>query len=120
MTEGFRTPRSRRAAYTFVWVLTILFILGVVDVGVSTYRTTRSIKEQQAATERIAHAILDCTTPGGECYSDGQKRTAQAVIDIAKVSAYANACADAPGEQTDAEVLACVMNRLANDPDRAD
>jgi hypothetical protein len=28
--------------------------------------------------------ILDCTTPDGQCYKDGSKRTAQAVLQISK------------------------------------
>jgi hypothetical protein len=64
------------------------------------------------ARERIA----DCTTPGGECYEEGQKNTGSAVTDIVDLARLASiaaaACADQPGQQTFHDVRVCTEEIL--------
>ncbi len=64
-------------------------------------------------------AIEDCTTPGGRCYEDGRRRTAQAIDDIVKVSIYMAECARLyPGEsgpEYDKKLESCVFGRLDRD-----
>jgi hypothetical protein len=60
---------------------------------------------------RARAELLDCTTPGGECYEKSQEQTGGAVADIVKFSRDASVaaahCADAPGQQTLAEIRKC-------------
>lgn len=39
------------------------------------YQVLQSIKD-------VNHRLIDCTEPGGECYRQGQSRTAKAVVGI--------------------------------------
>jgi hypothetical protein len=70
--------------------------------------------------------IADCTTPGGECYQEGQKRTGEAIQilyeqGIARekitrtVVRLAAACADKPGSQTAQEILLCIEERMPDE-----
>lgn len=64
-------------------------------------------------------ALLDCTTPGGQCYQEGQKRTAEAIrqlveaneageVTTREIVILAADCADNPGVDTADEIEACV------------
>jgi hypothetical protein len=60
--------------------------------------------------------MLSCTVPGGPCYEDGRKRTAQAVGDIYKVSIYMAECSrlrpGVSGPEFDAFLEGCVNDKL--------
>jgi hypothetical protein len=76
----------------------------------------------------VRDTLLDCTQPGGECYSEGQQRTAkfiQQLIDAnnlgdvatQRIVVIASACADLPGVGSVDEIQKCVNDRL--DADKA-
>lgn len=76
------------------------------------------IKQQSIQNGQTAHAIEDCTQPGGDCYQRSQRQTAGAVADINRVVILAAACASGlpPGMSVDnrqARISSCVINRLA-------
>lgn len=60
--------------------------------------------------------IADCTTAGGQCYEDGQRRTAVIVGDITRASVYVIECTRLrPGESGpayDAFLEQCVAEKL--------
>lgn len=67
--------------------------------------------------------LVDCTTEGGECYEEGQKRTAEFLEQVfqqgidreqitRKIVIIASACADRPEVNTIQEVERCVERRL--------
>jgi hypothetical protein len=60
--------------------------------------------------------VADCTTAGGACYREGQRRTGAAVGDITRASVYVAECARIrPGESGpvyDAYLEQCVAEKL--------
>lgn len=67
--------------------------------------------------------IADCTTPGGVCFEEAQKRTAEAVRvlveqgrqreqDTQLIVRLAAACADQPGSQSAEQIRVCIEERL--------
>lgn len=60
----------------------------------------------------LTNLIAGCVTPGKPCYDDGQKRTAGAVGSINEITAIAVACGDQAGEQTVAQIRACVAEQV--------
>lgn len=73
------------------------------------------IRLNQVDGRTVLDRVKSCTTPGRDCYERGQRQTGRAVADINRVAVYAAACADRPGDQSAAEIQACVMKRLAKD-----
>lgn len=72
------------------------------------------------------HALLDCTTPDGRCYGEGQERTGQVVQSILnanklnevatrRVVVVAASCASEPTNNTVNEIQACVDLHLKQD-----
>jgi hypothetical protein len=86
----------------------------VVGIEAQQDNNTSTINAAKETLERV----IDCTEPGGECYGDGQKRTAEAVADIGQVSVYASACAVDPAlleqslEQRADSIEKCVTRLL--------
>lgn len=127
------TNESRRALVgAIAWGgLAVIGVL-LVFIIVQTFGLTSQVRETQKgnrstletaqiAAEEAAKAtdrIEDCTTPGRPCYIQGQKRTADYLSDLNLVIAYAAACADQQGVQTEAEVYACVIQKLAQADER--
>lgn len=66
--------------------------------------------QQRAALQDQADLIIDCTTPGGECYQRGQEQTARVVAGLNVVSQYSVIC----GERTNGEqnILDCVNQEV--------
>lgn len=56
--------------------------------------------------------LVDCTSPGGECYERGQERTGEAVGNINRIVVLAAACADRPGAHTVLEIERCIKGHL--------
>lgn len=67
--------------------------------------------------------LIDCTTPGGECFKEGQERTAAAIqqliddnllqeVATRRVVVLAAQCANQPGVQTVDQIEACVERGL--------
>lgn len=90
-------------AWRFVWVavMTLIATLIVYDIIIG----------NQARAE-----LLDCTTPGGECYEQGQKTTGDAVtniVDISRLASIAAAyCTDQSGSQSLKEIQTCTEQVL--------
>jgi len=66
--------------------------------------------EQREALIEQANLIIDCTSPGGECYRRGQENTAEAVANLNIVSQYSVIC----GQREDGEqaILNCVNQEV--------
>jgi hypothetical protein len=110
--------RGREIGWAIVYLLLTALVIGVIGVVVQTFSLLSTVRETQKVSKSSVETIRDCTEPEGQCYQESQKRTAKVVADIGKVSAYAAACADRPGTQTEDDVLACVLRRLAKDEQR--
>jgi len=60
----------------------------------------------------LTNLIAGCVTPGQPCYENSRKQTAGAVGSINEITAITVACGDLPGEQTVAQIRACVTQQL--------
>lgn len=76
--------------------------------------TTNAVTSQ--ANNETLDIIKDCTTPGRKCYDRGQKRTADVVFNLNRVTIYAAACATKEKNQGNiAKIQACVLHRIEQD-----
>ena len=108
--HGRRVARTTLIIRSFIVISTgilgaiLFFVVTTADTTKNTAQDTKEIvssieKQQDSNTTTIDTAqktldlIQDCTQPGGECYDEGQRRTAAAVGDIGRLSVYASACA---------------------------
>lgn len=119
MNTGPKTRAARPVVGALVGVLCAALVVGLAVVLVQVYSLTSAIREQQKVSVQTNERIVSCTDPEGDCYRESQERTKAVVADIGKVSAYAAACADQPGVQGSADVLACVLDRLKRDTETA-
>lgn len=71
---------------------------------------TEEAADQRASLQDQADRIIDCTDPGGKCFAEGQRRTAESIASINIVSQFAVIC----GEQEDGEaaILECVNSSV--------
>lgn len=76
--------------------------------------TTQKLLEQGAAQREAlidqAALIVDCTSPGGECYQRGQENTADAVANLNIVSQYSVICGQR--ETGEKAILNCVNEEV--------
>lgn len=115
----------RRAAKTGLIVAAFCAVLLVAMLAVVLY-TNRTAKaaEDAARDSRDASArIADCTTAGGKCYAESQKRTGVAIQQLIRGQLYIIECSrelpiaeNPPGPAFDARFEKCVADRLADPP----
>ena len=82
------------------------------DDAAKTQESIDRLKEIAAQGTEQRELILDCTTPEGKCFKEGQQRTADVVANLNIVTQYSVIC----GEREDGEeaILECV-NREVKD-----
>lgn len=116
MTLSFTTQVSRAVAWAVVGLLVGVLIVGAIVLAVQTQNAAEQARHTTRNTNKVAHAVLDCTTPGGKCFKRSKRATARAVGDINRVIVLAATCADMPGDQTQRQIERCVLHRLASKP----
>ena len=121
----FSTPRRKHLGWALLWMCSAAFVLGVVVMISLTLQLATEVRDTQLEgtplgkkLQSSADRILDCTSPDGQCYKDGQERTAKAVGDINRVIVLAAACSvgldkDLTVDQRQVEIQQCVLDRLA-------
>lgn len=101
--------REARLNATMIGILSV-FVLCVL---VMAWQNNR-IAQQTAETNK---QITSCTVPGGKCYEDGRKRTADAVANIYKGSIYMAECSrqqpGISGPEFDKFLETCVAGKIA-------
>lgn len=94
--------------------LLVLFVAMLAAIGLQGSRVINEV-------ERTNAIMADCTTPGGQCYTESQVRTGRAIADIVRVSVYMSQCSrlypDESGPEFDRKLEACVVERLRSDSD---
>lgn len=60
--------------------------------------------------------IEDCTTTGGKCNEESQKRVGGAISQLVGAQVVIEACGRVPDNDTVAEIEACVAQRMAKPP----
>jgi hypothetical protein len=100
----------------------VLVIMMACAVGSSLYLTTVSINRVEQLTQdnkklnkitlQNSSILIDCTTPGGKCFEQNQRRTGQVVVNLNEVTKIATICADRPGSISLEEMEACIKTEL--------
>lgn len=106
--------RRRATAVSFVLMcvlgLLMLFVLFVANQNNAIADQTRQTNARMA----------DCTTPGGTCYTEGAKRTGEAIGSILRAQIALGECTRLyPGEAGpafDEKLRECVYDRITHDP----
>lgn len=121
----FSTPRRRHIGWALLFTVSAAVILGVVTLVVVGVQTLVAVRQTQLEgtplgqqLKQSSNRILDCTEPEGDCYKDGQRRTAKAVGDINRVIVLAAACSvgldqNLTVDERQTEIQSCVIDRLA-------
>lgn len=109
-----QTTRSVRFVLSIFCLLLLAVVLLQVLAGRSDDARTQDLLEQgvqqRAALQDQADLIIDCTSPGGECYQRGQEQTAKVVAGLNIVSQYSVICGEREnGEQN---ILNCVNQEV--------
>lgn len=114
---------TSRAKYYLDILVRILVFLVAVAVGTSLYlilamgiqiqkigEQNRTLSEQNVY---IGQRLIDCTTPGHECYEDVNKNTGKAVATINQITEAAVVCSkDLPTPVTIPMMDACIKKAL--------
>lgn len=118
----------RNLAWAVATVTAALLVVVVVTAALVSAAKSSAVRETQVSntrtldnTERVLALVQSCTTPGEECYEDGQRRTAQAVGDINRVIVLAAACSvgldpQLPVAERQTQISSCVIQRLSAKP----
>jgi hypothetical protein len=111
-TDVHSAEEARRKATAVNLGLLALLVLFVGLLIAVTWQNNQLIEKVDSTNSIMA----DCTTPGGECYEQGQQRVAGAISDIVWASVYMAQCSRLyPGEvgpTYDRKLEACVTERL--------
>lgn len=112
------TTLETRAAQTKQWydvtkfiliavtTVSTMIILSVLLLGVAKLQTVAY------NTNSTSKRLLDCTSPQGKCYQDGNRRTGEAIGNINRVSIYAAYCAKIPVNVTAKQIENCINAEL--------
>jgi type VI protein secretion system component VasK len=115
-TDVKAAERARRRESQINLVIIGVLAVFVLLVGVVTWQNNQVIRQTQQTNDTIA----DCTSPAGECYKSGQRRTAAVVEDLIRASTFVAQCARLrPGEsgpEFDAFLEQCVAEKLGLQP----
>jgi len=117
-----RVARAERIKRLLIVFIALLVTVTVVLLGLLVIRQSQTINEIRATQQdgspsskrliSLSNLIAGCVTPGEPCYDNGQKQTAGVVSSIGEMTAITVACGDLPGEQTVAQIRACVTEQL--------
>lgn len=97
---------ARRRESWFNLVISAIGMVAIVLVLVVAFQN-RQITEQN---NDLSQQIRSCTTPGGDCYKEGQARTSTAVGKILEAQLVIAECARST--TTDAALRACATKKL--------
>lgn len=101
----------RRASHISAGVLGLLVIF--IGLLLAVTWQNNQLAHQVNRTNKV---MVDCTTPGGSCYKEGEVRTGKAIGDIIRAEVFMAECArlypDEAGPAYDKKLEACVMERL--------
>jgi hypothetical protein len=100
-------------------VAVALLVLLVLTVAVLLQNRSRSIQSGQILRNSAATSdlIADCTSPGGKCYQESQKRTQGVLAQLVEINKIVAQCAKVTN--TDDEMDTCVQARLKALPGKA-
>jgi hypothetical protein len=115
------TQRSRETARRRQENLAMFGLLGVLSLLMLLMITVAWQNNQLAQhVKASSDQLQDCTTPGGDCYKQGQARTGQAVQTLQRIQIYIVQCSRSlpvdrypPGPAFDKAFESCIADRLA-------
>lgn len=69
-------------------------------------------RETQQGNASTLQLIEDCTTKGGGCYEESERRTGNVIAVLNEFTTYVIACADKPGTQDAQAIRVCATDQL--------
>lgn len=106
---------ARAQRVRFMWFMGVMgTVVAIFLVGL--YIQVSKSNDVLGGSKKARDLIIDCVRPTGQCYRDGQKRTAAAISSINQVSILAAACApnyvNLPLPERTAAIKACIVRGL--------
>ncbi len=96
--------------------LVALFVGLLVAIGWQNNQVIAGVDTAITSIDQTGEQIASCTTPGGQCYEEGRKRTDGAISAVVRISIFVSQCGRLwPGEsgpEYDRQLEQCVMQRL--------
>lgn len=102
--------RYEKAKMTLIVVSTLT---SVVTVGML-LGGMANLQDIATDTNQSAELLVDCTTPAGQCYQNGDRRSGAAVQTINRVSVLAAYCSKKPENVSVAQIEDCIKKELNN------
>jgi hypothetical protein len=101
--------QNRRTTILLVFVAVV--VVGLLTIVVQNRSRSNENATILRQTARTSSQVVDCTTPGGDCYERGNERTEEALSRFMQLIIAVEAC----GGQyaTESEIEACAIRRLA-------
>lgn len=96
---------------TLLGILVVIFMVFTTVVAVWTLQATL---DQSYQNGQVLDRLVDCTTPGGECYQQSQSQTGAAIDTINRLTVEAGWCAKSlPQGSTEAQYRQCIEAGMA-------
>lgn len=109
--------RMRALLAVFLVFALFAFAAGVISIAYLAVQTNERQDQNQELLREVKSTnkrLIDCTTPGGECYAEGQKNTGKAIMGInegtMRVIVAALSC-QADGITEEQELAVCTVER---------
>lgn len=96
-----------KMAFIVTGTVTSMVIVGILLAGMA------RLEAITTSTNSNSQLLIDCTSPTGKCYQDGQRRTGSAIGTINQVSIYAAYCSKIPSNTTVKQIETCINKELA-------
>lgn len=103
--------RRRRIAGIVAGIAVGLLLVGTLYAVSTIADLTKEVRVAQTRNTETINLIRSCTTVGGKCYDDQERRTGSLIDVVNSFTANAIACADRPGTQSVARIRACALRK---------
>lgn len=113
-----RYIKRRQQLFILGWIFGILVFIGISAAllllaiqGADTNRIANTLDNVAEESKENTDRIVDCTTPGGQCYENSTER----IVSINEISILAAFCANQPENNTETLIRKCITERLENE-----
>lgn len=106
------TRRNESRRLMAIVVVLFLMVGGLLTMVVQNRIRADESREILRRTVETNHQIIDCTSPDGTCYQQGQERTADIIGTLVASNIAVHRCVEANHDGTAEQIHACVMKAL--------
>lgn len=111
-----RLTRLEKTVAIVLLLVNTAGMVGIIILGFLLLGLASDNRDNGDATRAGTARIVDCTTPGGDCYEAGQAGQAKAISTLVQAQIAVSVCARDPLNFDEAAVQKCVSDRLARLP----